>query len=301
MKRGTPEHPKTKHLMRLLEIPLYSAIGILESLFHITAKYTPRGNIGNFDDGAIAAAIDWKGDPTELVRCLVKAGWLDEDETHRLLIHDWAEHCEEGVKKTLAYRGEDFCNASRQNENESGKSTETLDGCVTFPEISSLPKPKPLPKPLPLKTSQEGHGARSRTNGKQNFVGDLAGDPAEWKRFPQLPTSCKYDHYPSPFPEKDLDHRGRLRGEYSQHPSGLEGELSHRLYFVKKGKPEVLLVAYPDAAWIDEVEIREQLKRDLEDLDLEPWAAICAKLKKSTVRAEVEEMLQQRIGEVLND
>jgi hypothetical protein len=46
MKRGTPEHPKTAHLMAALSIPRPYAVGILELLWHFTARYAPRGDVG---------------------------------------------------------------------------------------------------------------------------------------------------------------------------------------------------------------------------------------------------------------
>jgi len=37
---------------------------------------------------------------------LIDTSWLDEDETHRLIIHDWADHCERFVKAKLERTGE---------------------------------------------------------------------------------------------------------------------------------------------------------------------------------------------------
>ena len=50
MKRGTIDHPKTLQLASVLKIRLLEAVGLLESLWHWTAKYSPRGNIGQYPD-----------------------------------------------------------------------------------------------------------------------------------------------------------------------------------------------------------------------------------------------------------
>ena len=48
MKRGTPRHPKTMLLVAELQIPTYAAVGILESLWHWTAEYAKRGDVGRY-------------------------------------------------------------------------------------------------------------------------------------------------------------------------------------------------------------------------------------------------------------
>ncbi len=101
MKRATPQHYKVGRLMRELEIPRYSAVGILESLWHFAAQYAPRGNIGRCTDEEIADAIGWLGEAGTLVDALVTCGWLDRDKEHRLLVHDWHDHADYAVRKYL--------------------------------------------------------------------------------------------------------------------------------------------------------------------------------------------------------
>src|SRR6516162_936176 len=116
MKRGTPEHPKMKELARLLNIPLYSAVGIMEMLWHFTAKYAPQGDIGKFSDADIAAAVGWevrsgsKGVRTEvrLGSALVHAGFLETSPQHRLVVHDWHDHADQAVARRLARQRLDF-------------------------------------------------------------------------------------------------------------------------------------------------------------------------------------------------
>lgn len=126
MKRGTIDHPKTMRLARLLDIERWGAVGILESLWHFTARHAMRGDIGRWPNDEIAEGIGWKGDPDTLVDALVSARWLDADNSHRLIVHDWHEHADDSVKKTLRNRSEHF---------------------ATFPEKSRNGSPQPEPEP----------------------------------------------------------------------------------------------------------------------------------------------------------
>lgn len=101
MKRETFRHPKLLDLASRLGCSRPEAIGYLQLLWDFTAEYAIQGDIGKHADGAIARACDWQGSADEFVNALLDAGWLDEDETHRLLIHDWADHCERWVKLKL--------------------------------------------------------------------------------------------------------------------------------------------------------------------------------------------------------
>lgn len=105
MKRGTPNHPKLRKLGRTLGIPAYAAIGVCEAIWHHTAAYAPRGDIGRWQDDEIADSIGWPvEDAKKLVAGLVAAGLLDEhdDPYVRLVIHDWSTHAEDAVHMRLA-------------------------------------------------------------------------------------------------------------------------------------------------------------------------------------------------------
>lgn len=101
MKRGTPEHPKTLLMMFALKIPKPHACGILELLWHFTAKYAPTGAIGKYSDSQLAQQIGWEGDPMRLIEVLVDCGWLDRHPKHRLVVHDWHEHADNATKKHM--------------------------------------------------------------------------------------------------------------------------------------------------------------------------------------------------------
>lgn len=132
MKRGTPDHPKVAYLASLLNVPTYSAVGILELLWHFTARYAPQGDIGKHPDSVIAKAVYWQRPTGErgvrpeckLSGALVTAKWLDTCQVHRLIVHDWCDHADEAVRKFLSRHGLDFVRTH-----------------------SSLPLPLPLPLP----------------------------------------------------------------------------------------------------------------------------------------------------------
>jgi len=102
MKREAVLHTKMKRLCRRLDIPTYQAVGILESVWHLTARETPRGDIGKLTDEDIALAIDYRGDEVKMIEALVSAGWLDRDAVERLVVHDWADHADDAVHMKLA-------------------------------------------------------------------------------------------------------------------------------------------------------------------------------------------------------
>jgi hypothetical protein len=105
MKRGSIDHPKVKRLGRLLKLRMFGAVGILECLYHFTSEYAPDGGIGKFSDDEIADACDWGGSASNLISALSQAGLIDLSGTHRLVVHDWSEHADDGVHMKLARAG----------------------------------------------------------------------------------------------------------------------------------------------------------------------------------------------------
>lgn len=147
MKRGTPDHWKMKDLARRLNVPPMYAIawanGVMERIWHYTAKYCPQGDIGRVPDEEIAEVCGWPVKAAgRLVEALVQSRWLDRSSAHRLLVHDWQEHADQSVKKTLANRGLSFFFPEK-----SGNIPEdsTLTRAVPLP----LPEPMPEPEPKP--------------------------------------------------------------------------------------------------------------------------------------------------------
>lgn len=78
------------------------AVGVVELLHHFTSEFARPGDIGRFTDEAIAEGCDWdRADATHLVDSLVGAVWLDPCVPFRLVVHDWHEHADPYVRKSL--------------------------------------------------------------------------------------------------------------------------------------------------------------------------------------------------------
>jgi hypothetical protein len=162
MKRGTPDHPKTLELAQLLEIPQPFAVGILEMLWHYTAKYAPAGDVGRWSDASIAKGIGWVGDHALLVRSLCAAGWLDERSDVRLFVHDWPEHADDAVHTALCRSLKAFADGSepsdkRLSRKERASLAKRRTACALDVRTKSAqPSPAvavalPLPEPEPVR------------------------------------------------------------------------------------------------------------------------------------------------------
>ena len=167
MKRGTPDHPKMLMLANELSISIFSAVGLLEILWHFTARYCPAGDIGRWGNDAIARAVGWPhGDADRLIEALIVCRWLDVDEVSRLAVHDWPEHCEDTTHLVLARKVRRFANGKIPNlrrlaraereEIEAAYGVQSQDESALCAQNahrerteSALPKPKPEPEPEP--------------------------------------------------------------------------------------------------------------------------------------------------------
>ncbi len=115
MKRGTTELLKFKRLCRLLKLRTWQAVGLLETLWQITARDAPDGAIGGFSNEEIALALDWQGSADKVVEALTECEWVDEHPDHRLVVHDWPDHADDLVHRKLARAGRLFADGSSPN------------------------------------------------------------------------------------------------------------------------------------------------------------------------------------------
>ena len=140
MKRGCPRHPKVADLALRLGIPKYSAVGLLEMLWHFAAEFSPRGDIGRHSDAVIAESIEWSGDPEILLAALIETHWVDPVELpDRLVLHDWHNHCDDYTKKKVKGLGVEFASLQKILDN-SRKVSPALPS-------HALPEPSPA-KPV---------------------------------------------------------------------------------------------------------------------------------------------------------
>jgi len=143
--------------MKLLNIGKAQAIGHLELLWHMTAKYAIQGDIGKWTNEQIADACAWDGDADLFIKSLVQSGWLNEHPEYRLVVHDWAEHADQSVRKTLRSRNLPFITGRVAETCEKSGTIPEKDGTIpeTFrksPEEVQCAFPKPKPKPEPKNT-----------------------------------------------------------------------------------------------------------------------------------------------------
>lgn len=157
MKRNTPGHPKVEQLAAALNVDLAKAVGTLELLWHFTAQYCPAGDIGAYPDDIIASRVSWSGCAETLVCALVDAHFLDIDDAHRLIVHDWFEHCEDSVHIRLARNAQVFADGrvprlNRIPKNERAEiESQYAQKAHKKRTKSALPKPPPMPKPSQAK------------------------------------------------------------------------------------------------------------------------------------------------------
>lgn len=147
MKKEALRHPKMLDLASRLGIGLDAAIGKMTLLWDFAQDYATRGDIGKLPDGAIAMACVWSGDPKVFVDALVDAGWLDRNDEHRLVIHDWPDHCERWVCAKLAKIGQDFLPCYRKSSTPERSTEATVEATVEASPIAKPNRTEPNPKP----------------------------------------------------------------------------------------------------------------------------------------------------------
>jgi hypothetical protein len=138
MKRGTPDHPKTRALAAKLDLKRWQVVGLLESLWHFTAGYAKRGDIGKWSNIEIASAIEWQGDADTLINSLLQCRWLDSSEAFRLLVHDWQDHADQTVSRSDEVKTLGFASIILDNARQPLLSSP----CLALPS-HALPSPSP--------------------------------------------------------------------------------------------------------------------------------------------------------------
>src|SRR3990167_3055466 len=138
--------------MRLLGLPLFQVVGVLECLWRLAEECCDEGNIGKFSDEEISDYIGWTGDTGNLIAALLASGWIDASTETRLEIHDWMDHCPEYIKdrvrKRRARQDKDLRavqTGQRRTEPDSGGTSSELPPHV--PSIPFLTNPNPPPPP----------------------------------------------------------------------------------------------------------------------------------------------------------
>lgn len=156
--RGTLTHRKTRRLAKLLDIPACFALGLMESLWHVTAEQQPDGGIGRMSNQDIADEMFYDGDADKLIRAMIDSGWIDEYEECRLVVHDWHDHADQSVKRKVARHGSGFVGHIPQMTSHDYP-------CLDVP---SSPEPEPVPEPV-VNTELQTGGNRESERELQNW------------------------------------------------------------------------------------------------------------------------------------
>lgn len=152
MKRDALTHPKMLDLASTLAIPRAQAIGIMNLLWDQCATFAPRGDLGKLRNGAIARGCDWQGDADEFIQALLDTGWLEAHDSHRLIVHDWPDHCEQWVRLKLTRLKMTFLECYRTAE---GSATATAEASAeSSADASASRDPNPNPNLAQTKPSQ---------------------------------------------------------------------------------------------------------------------------------------------------
>ncbi len=149
-KRGVLEHPKFSRLKTLLCVNKSTALGYLECLWQFTGRFTPQGNIGKYTDADIEAWLEWGGEEGKLIESLVVSGWVETDQMHRLLIHDWHEHADNTTKISLKRNGQEFLTCKKLSQ----QCLNSVSTVLQPPE--PIPEPEPVITPPPVNLSPKG-------------------------------------------------------------------------------------------------------------------------------------------------
>jgi hypothetical protein len=151
MKRGTIGNPKFDSLAKSTGLPRYQVVGILETLWHFTCEYAPRGNIGKWSDDEIA---DWIGIDRIHFGCvlelLIKHRWIDQSEEHRLVVHDWHEHAGDSLKKWFVSSVQTFVTGEVTRRKYDKKTSPVKDNIRSTSELHLPVSPRSHPGLTPV-------------------------------------------------------------------------------------------------------------------------------------------------------
>jgi hypothetical protein len=194
VKRSAMGHTKLKKLQRRTGESLRACVGLMELLWHLTAREAPRGDIGRLSDEDIAIALEWEKDPEDLVEILVDCGWVDRSEKYRLLIHDWHEHADDATKVALKRKSVGFVTTEGDDVPECRDMSRHVPDSRAGAKPEPKPEPKREPKPEPEipPTPLTGEGAPAETPSKKQA-------PPDWEAW--------WDRFLAFYPERDGDRR----------------------------------------------------------------------------------------------
>jgi len=148
-------------------------------MWHFTAREAVTGNIGKHSDADIAEAVCWPSEKGSefLIQMLLNTHWLDAHPIHRLVVHDWHDHCDQTVTKyvqrnnlkfasleisTSFPQGDSYLDRQMADLSSTHKSYGIQNGVLSGQRVKmsgqngrldSPPEPEPEPEPEPLRAA----------------------------------------------------------------------------------------------------------------------------------------------------
>ena len=175
MKRGTPDHPKTLDLAEAIqkflaasgtdlpfEIVQSYTCGMLERLWHFTARYAPSGLVATHSAQRIARAIGWTHDADWLLRTMTDGRFYDDIEGVGLVVHDWHIHSDDAADKWLWDKGLTYANGSKPRRGSKQVATKSRRRRDKSSQSEPSSEPSSEPKTPPPPAPPNGSDARLR-------------------------------------------------------------------------------------------------------------------------------------------
>lgn len=106
--RGALTHRKTRRLAKIMGIAQPFALGLMESLWHVTAEQAPTGAIGRLSNQDIADEMFWEGDADDLINALVSSDLLEHHPRFRLIVHNYHKYADQATKRKVERHGLEF-------------------------------------------------------------------------------------------------------------------------------------------------------------------------------------------------
>ena len=101
-----PRHPKTRRLVRALNISTATACGHLHLLWWWALDYAQDGDLSSYENADLADAAQWEGDADQFVMALLSAGGdkpgFLEATTNGYRLHDWDDYAGDLLRKRAA-------------------------------------------------------------------------------------------------------------------------------------------------------------------------------------------------------
>lgn len=134
--RGALTHRKTRRLAKIMGIAQPFALGLMESLWHVTAEQAPTGAIGRLSNQDIADEMFWDGNADELIDALVSADLLEHHPRFRLIVHNYHKYADQATKRKVERHGLEFAVSV----------SECLAMTSQQLDVAGLPVPVPVPE-----------------------------------------------------------------------------------------------------------------------------------------------------------